>query len=90
MADVIARLVHASKALVLLLAVVCTCAPAITQQLHILHPPPDTPTPLGWVTPSSLALNNSPSRTTRCGLRDALPPPPPVSTHGLVYELQEI
>jgi hypothetical protein len=74
MADTTARLVHTSLAV---LAIVCACAPAITQHLPFSNPPPDTPTRQGWAPHSSLALHNSPPRTTRCGLpRDAPPLPP--------------
>ena len=72
MVDITARLVQSSMAVV----IVCACATAITQQRPILNPAPDTPTPPGWVPPSSLALQHLPPRTTRCGLpRDAPPPP---------------
>ena len=71
--DIAAGMGHSSIALI----IVCACATPIPQHLPLLKPPPDTPTPPGWAEPSSLALHNSPPRTTRCGLpRDATPPPP--------------
>ena len=60
--------------------VVCFCVLAITQHLPTLPHVPDTPTPLGWAMPCSLALENSRPRTTRYGLpRDTLPSPLPPS-----------
>ena len=75
--DIAAGMMHSSIALI----IVCACATPISQHLPLINPPPDTPTPPGWAKPSSLALHNSPPRTTRCGLpRDAPPPSPPSPT----------
>ncbi len=74
--DIAAGMIHSSIALI----IVCACATPISQHLPLINPPPDTPTPPGWAKPSSLALHNSPPRTTRCGLpRDTPPPPPPLA-----------
>ena len=71
--QIAAGMIHSSIALI----IVCACATPISQHLPLINPPPDTPTPPGWAKPSSLALHNSPPRTTRCGLPRDTPPPPP-------------
>jgi hypothetical protein len=68
--------VHFSMELVI---IVCSFANAMTQQIPILNPMPDTPTPPGWASPCSQVLQNSPPRNTRCGLTRDAPPPPPLT-----------
>jgi len=75
MEEVTASMVQFSTAML-----ACGYVQTITQQPPTLSRLPPTPTPPGWASPCSLALQHSRPMTTRCGLsRDTLPHPP--ATH---------